>query len=74
MAKHRMLPEFVYQRQLPVSEKVNVNFQDEDLSDDAIEEVSDSDEGQEEFDEGSDEDIDITTDDSTSGPESWKAD
>lgn len=60
MAKHRRLPEFVYQRQLPVGEKVNVNFQDGDLSNDAVEEVNDSDEGQEEFDESSEEiDIDI---------------
>ena len=43
-----------------------MNFEDEDLSDDAIEEVNDSDEGQEEFNESSDEDIDITTDDYTS--------
>ena len=69
MAKHRMLPEFVYQRQLPVSEKVKMKIW-------VVMRLKKSvtDEGQEEFDEGSDEDIDITTDDRTSGPESWKAD
>lgn len=66
MAKHGTLPEFIYQCHLKVGDKVHLNYgihEDEDLNEDeACEEANDSDEGQNEFDESSDEDVDISTD------------
>ena len=66
MAKHGTLPEFIYQRHLEVGDKMHLNFgfhEDEDLNEDeACEEANDSDEGQNEFGESSDEDVDISTD------------
>ncbi|KAJ7383443.1 hypothetical protein OS493_028119 [Desmophyllum pertusum] len=53
-------------RHLKVGDKVHLNYgihEDEDLNEDeACEEANDSDEGQNEFDESSDEDVDISTD------------
>ena len=66
MARQGTLPEFLYQRHLEVGDTVHLNFgfhEDEDLNEDeACEEANDSDEGQNEFDESSDEDVDISTD------------
>ncbi len=74
MAKHGILPEFVYQRHLMVGEKVSLYFQldeDKDLHDD-IDPNEDAingnnpDESHDEFDESSDEEVDINVDDNTS--------
>ena len=70
MAKHGTLPEFLYQRHLEVGDKVNLDFEvgeDEDLNEhEASEEASVSDEDQQEFDESSDEEVDVNTDDNHS--------
>ena len=70
MAKHGTLPEYRYQRHLEVGDKVNLDFkvgEDEDLSKhEASEEACVSDEDQQEFDESSDEEVDIIADDNHS--------
>ena len=71
MAKHGTLPEFLYQRHLEVGDKVNLDFEvgkeDEDLNEhEASEEASVLDEDQQEFDESSDEEVDVNTDDNHS--------
>ena len=74
MARHGTLPEYLYQRRLEVGDKVNLNFgvnedegPHEDLNKhDVSEEASDSDEGQQEFDESSDEEVEVSADDNNS--------
>ena len=74
MAKHGKLPEYLYQRHLEVGDKVNLNFgvdedegPHEDLNEHEVsEEASDSDEGQKEFDESSDEEVEVSADDNNS--------
>ena len=74
MAKHGTLPEYLYQRRLEVGDRVNLNFGlDEDkgpLEDpnehEVSEEASDSEEGQQEFDESSDEEVEVSADDKNS--------
>lgn len=70
MAKHETLPEYLYQRHLEVGNKVNLDFEvgeDEDLNKhEASEEACVSDEDQQEFDESSDEEVDVITDDNHS--------
>ena len=71
MARDGTLPEFLYQRHLEVGDKVHLNFgyhegQDlnEDEDDEACKEDSDSDEGQNDFDQScqsSDEHVDKRT-------------
>ena len=67
MAKHGTLPEHLYQHHLEVGDKVNLDFEvgeDEDFNEhEASEEACVSDEDQQEFDESSDEEVDVTTDD-----------
>ena len=68
MAKHGTLPEYLYQRHLEVGDKVNLNFgvdEDEgpyeDLNEREVsEEASVSSEGQQEFDESSDEEVEVS--------------
>ena len=74
MAKHDTLPEYLYQRHLEVGDKVNLNFgvdEDEgphkDLNEREVSEgASVSSEGQQEFDESSDEEVNVITDDNHS--------
>lgn len=74
MAKHRTLPEYLYQRHLEVGDKVNLNFgvdedeePHEDLNEhDVSQEASVSDKGQQEFDGSSDEEVEVSTDDNNS--------
>ena len=74
MAKHGTLPEYLYQRHLEVGYKVNLNFgvdedegPHEDLNEREVsEEASVSSEGQQEFDESSDEEVEVSADDNNS--------
>ena len=74
MAKHGTLPEYLYQRHLEVGDKVNLNFgvdedegPHEDLNEREVsEEASVSSEGQQEFDESSDEEVEVSADDNNS--------
>ena len=74
MAKRRTLPEYLHQRHLDVGDKVNLNFgvdedegPHEDLNEHEVsEEASDSDEGQQELDESSDEEVEVNVDDNNS--------
>ena len=67
MAKHRTLPEYLYQSHLEVGDKVNLNFEVdkdegpyEDLNEHEVsEEPSVSSEGQQEFDESSDAEVEV---------------
>ena len=77
MAKHGTLPEYLYQRHLEVGDQVNLNFgvnedegPHEDLNEHEVsEEDNDSDEGQQEFDESSDEEVEVSVDDNNSQDE-----
>ena len=68
------MPEYLYQRHLEVGDKVNLNFvvdedegPHEDLNDREVsEEASVSSEGQQEFDESSDEEVEVSADDNNS--------
>ena len=70
MAKHWPLSEFLYQHHLEVGNKVNLNSganEDEDLNKHEVsKEASVSDEGQKDFYESSDEEVDVSTDDNDS--------
>ena len=74
MAKHGTLPEYFYQRHLEVGDKVNLNFgvdedegPHEDLNEREVsEEASVSSKGQQEFDESSDEEVEVSADDNNS--------
>ena len=74
MAKHGTLPEYLYQHHLEVGDKVNMNFrvdEDEgphgDLNEREVsEEASVSSKGQQEFDESSDEEVEVSADDNNS--------
>ena len=74
MAKHGTLPEYLYQRHLEVGDKVNLKFgvdedeePHEDLNEHEVrEEASVSSEGQQEFDESSDEEVEVSADDNNS--------
>ena len=69
------MPEYLYQRYLEVDNKVNLNFgvdedegPHEDLNEphEVSEEASDSDGGQQEFDESNDEEVEVNADDNNS--------
>ena len=66
MAKHGTLPEYLYQRHLEVGDKVNLNLEvgeDEDLNEhETSEEASVSDKDHQEFDESSDKEVDVISD------------
>ena len=66
MAKHRTLPEYLYQCHLKVGDKVNLNLEvgeDEDLNEhETSEEASVSDKDHQEFDESSDKEVDVISD------------
>ena len=74
MAKHGTLPEYLYKRHLEVGDKVNLNFgADEDegpheyLNERQVSEIASvSSEGQKEFDESSDEEVEVSADDNNS--------
>ena len=74
MAKHGTLPEYLYQRHLKVCDNVNLNFgvdedegPHEDLNEHEVsEEASYSDEGQQEFDEISEKEVEVSADDKNS--------
>ena len=74
MAKQGTLPEYLYQRHLEVGDKVNLNFgvdedegPHEDLNEREVsEEASVSSEGQQEFDDSSDEEVEVSADDNNS--------
>ena len=74
MVKHGTLPEYLYQRHLEVGDKVNLNFgvdedegPHEDLNEREVsEEASVSSEGQQEFVESSDEEVEVSADDNNS--------
>ena len=74
MAKHGTLPGYLYQRHLEVGDKVNLNFgvdedegPHEDLNEHEVsEEAGVSSEGQQEFDESSDEEVEVSADDNNS--------
>ena len=68
MAKHGTLPEHLYQHHLEVGDKVNLDFEvgedeDEDFNEHEAKRACVSDEDQQEFDESSDEEVDVITDD-----------
>ena len=74
MAKHGTLPEYLYQCRLEFGDKVNLNFRvdedegpHEDLNEHEVsEEASVSSEGQQEFVESSDEEVEVSADDNNS--------
>ena len=74
MAKHGTLPEYLYQHHLEVGDKVNLNFAvdedegpHEDLNEREVsEEASVYSEGQQEFDESSEEEVEVSADDNNS--------
>ena len=65
MAEHGTLPEYPYQRHLEVGDMVNLNFGvDEDEG--PHEDLNEQNEGQQEFDESSDEEVEVSSDDNNS--------
>ena len=74
IAKHGTLPEYLYQSHIEVGGKVNLNFgvdedegPHEDLNEHEVsEQANHSDEGQQEFDESSDGEVEVSVDDNNS--------